>query len=95
MPEGMKVDFATIHRAAQDCEDTTKQLQTQFDNLKNDLNPLKNTWTGDARTSYEAAQTQWDQKFDDLKQVLAKIAIALPQVADGYQSTDKGVQDLF
>ncbi|MEC3980223.1 WXG100 family type VII secretion target [Amycolatopsis sp. H20-H5] len=95
MPEGMKVDYATIHRAAQDCEDTTKQLQGQFDQLKQDLNPLTHDWTGDAKTQYLHAQTQWDQKFEDLKQVLAKIAIALPQVADGYQSTDKGVQDLF
>lgn len=95
MPEGMKVDYAIIRRAADDCEDTTKQLQTQFDQLKSDLNPLTHDWDGDAKTQYLAAQKIWDDKFDDLKQILAKIAIALPQVADGYQSTDKGVQDLF
>jgi early secretory antigenic target protein ESAT-6 len=95
MPDAMKVDYGTIQRAAQDCEDTTKELQAKFDQLKQDLAPLVNSWQGDARDNYRAAQTQWDQQFDDLKQVLAKIAIALPQVADGYQATDKGVQDLF
>ncbi|WP_033291216.1 WXG100 family type VII secretion target [Amycolatopsis jejuensis] len=96
MPDGrIVVDPGTIHRAADDCTATTKQLQVLFDRLKDDLNPLVHDWTGEAKDQYMQKQAAWDQKFADLKQLLAQIASALPQIADGYQSTDRSVQNLF
>ncbi len=96
MPDGsIVVDYATIHRAAEDCTNTTKALEHAFNQLKDDLKPLVNSWDGSAKIQYDHAQTQWDQKFDDLRQLLAQIASALPQIADGYQSTDNKVQGLF
>ncbi|WP_328606222.1 WXG100 family type VII secretion target [Amycolatopsis sp. NBC_00345] len=95
MADGIVVDYATIHAAADDCTSTGKELQQSFDTLKDDLNPLIQSWSGEAKDQYMNAQREWDQKFEDLKQVLAQIAAVLPQIADGYQSTDKGVQNLF
>jgi WXG100 family type VII secretion target len=95
MPDGIKVDYATINAAADDCKSTGGELQSQFDQLKSDLNPLINSWDGDAKEAYLAAQRVWDQKFDDLKQVLAQIASVLPQIADGYRGTESGVTQLF
>jgi early secretory antigenic target protein ESAT-6 len=95
MPSGIKVDYATIHAAAEDCNSTVKQLEQQFQTLKDDLNPLTHEWQGNAKESYMSAQAQWDQKFEDLKQVLSQIAIILPQIADGYQGTESGVTQLF
>jgi len=96
MPSGeIKVNYATIQTAADDCKSTTTELERLFGDLKNDLNPLVNTWDGNAKESYLAAQGEWDRKFDDLKQVLAQIAIVLPQIADGYQGTESGVEQLF
>jgi WXG100 family type VII secretion target len=95
MPDGIKVDYATIHAAAEDCNSTVKELEQQFQTLKDDLSPLVNEWQGNAKESYMGAQAQWDQKFDDLKQVLSQIAIILPQIADGYQGTESGVEQLF
>jgi WXG100 family type VII secretion target len=95
MPDGIKVDYATIHAAADDCNSAGGQLQAQFDQLKSDLNPLIQSWDGNAKESYLAAQRVWDQKFDDLKQVLAQIASVLPQIADGYSGTESGVEQLF
>ena len=92
---GILVNYATIHAAADDCNTTGGELQQAFDRLKDDLRPLVTTWTGSAKDQYDQAQRQWDQKFEDLKQVLAQIAAALPQIADGYQSTDKAVEGLF
>lgn len=91
----MKVDYATIHAAADDCKNTGGELEALFGQLKSDLAPLVNTWQGDAQTSYLAAQTEWDNKFEELKQLLAQVAGVLPQLADGYQSTETGVTGLF
>ncbi|MFJ9783856.1 WXG100 family type VII secretion target [Amycolatopsis sp. NPDC101161] len=97
MPDGagIVVNYATIHAAADDCRSTGNELQQAFDRLKDDLKPLVTTWTGSAKEQYDQAQRTWDQKFEDLKQVLAQIAAALPQIADGYQSTDNAVEGLF
>ncbi|WP_409183470.1 WXG100 family type VII secretion target [Amycolatopsis sp. VS8301801F10] len=96
MPDGrIVVDPGTIHRAAEDCTATGGELKTLFDNLKSDLNPLTHSWTGEAKDQYIQAQNEWDQKFDELTQLLAQIAAVLPQIADGYQATDRSVQNLF
>lgn len=95
MPDGIKVDYATIHAAADDCTNTGNELQAQFDQLMQDLTPLTHDWQGAARTAYDAAQKQWNDSFEDLKQVLAQIAAVLPQLADGYQGTESGVEKLF
>ncbi|MFC3449959.1 WXG100 family type VII secretion target [Amycolatopsis speibonae] len=91
----MKVDYATIHAAADDCKNTGGELESLFGQLKSDLAPLVNTWQGDAQTAYLSAQTEWDNKFEELKQLLAQVAGVLPQLADGYQSTEQGVTGLF
>ena len=97
MPDGagIVVNYATIRAAADDCATTGNELQQAFDRLQDDLRPLVTTWTGSAKEQYDQAQRNWDQKFEDLKQVLAQIAAALPQIADGYQSTDNAVEGLF
>ncbi|RSN27808.1 WXG100 family type VII secretion target [Amycolatopsis sp. WAC 04169] len=91
----MKVDYATIHAAADDCKNTGGELESLFGQLKSDLSPLVNTWDGDAKVAYMAAQQEWDNKFEELKQLLAQVAGVLPQLADGYQATEQGVTGLF
>jgi WXG100 family type VII secretion target len=97
MPDGagIVVNYATIHAAAEDCNKTGGELQAAFDRLKDDLKPLVTTWTGSAKEQYDQAQRTWDQKFEDLKQVLAQIGAALPEIANGYQATDNAVEGLF
>lgn len=92
---GIVVNYATIIRAGEDCDSTGADLQQQFDHLKDSLKPLITTWSGGAKDAYEQAQRTWDQSFEDLKQVLAQIGSALPQIAEGYKNTDKGASDLF
>ncbi|RZQ64087.1 WXG100 family type VII secretion target [Amycolatopsis suaedae] len=91
----IKVDYATIERAAEDCRATEGELAALFDQLKQDLQPLISSWSGDAMTMYEQHQREWDNAFEELKVVLNQIAIALPEIRDGYQATDKGVEGLF
>ncbi len=92
---GIVVNYATIQAAADDCNATGGELQAAFDRLKDDLKPLITTWTGSAKEQYDQAQRTWDSKFEDLKQVLAQIAAALPEIANGYQATDNAVEGLF
>lgn len=95
MPEGIKVDYATIHTAADDCNKTGAELEALFEELKGRLGPLVETWTGEAMEQWQQVQQEWNTSLEELKQVLAQIATALPQIADGYQGTDKAVGNMF
>jgi WXG100 family type VII secretion target len=96
--EGTPAQFTDAERRVTEVRVSMDQnLSTLADRieLKNDLNPLMITWHGDAKDQYEEAQRKWNDRFTALKQVLAQIAAALPQIADGYQSTDNSVKALF
>ncbi|ASR34121.1 type VII secretion protein [Prauserella marina] len=95
MPDGIVVDYQTIHTAADDCKVTGGELRGLFEDLKGRLAPLVDSWQGEAQGAWQAVQAEWDTNLEDLEAVLAKIATALPQIADGYQSTDKAVQGFF
>lgn len=92
---GIKVDYATIHTAADDCKKTGDELEARFEQLKSDLQPLTGDWTGEAMEQWQQRQNAWNNALEELRQVLAQIATALPQIADGYQSTDNAVRNLF
>lgn len=95
MPDGIVVDYQTINTAAEDCNKTGGELGSLFEDLKSKLNPLINTWEGEAQAAYLDLQVKWDQSFEDMKQLLAQIGAVLPQIADGYQGTEKGVTGMF
>ena len=95
MPGGMKVDYATIHQAADDCTKTGGELDALFEQLKSQLAPLTDSWSGPAMEAWEQKQMAWNQALDEMKQLLAQIATALPQIADGYQETDSAIQKMF
>ncbi|OQO91102.1 WXG100 family type VII secretion target [Saccharomonospora piscinae] len=95
MPNGIVVDYATIHTASEDCQRTGSELEALFEDLRSRLAPLVDSWSGDAMEAWQQCQNEWNQSLDEMKQVLAQIATALPQIADGYQATDKGIQGMF
>ncbi|OLT41311.1 type VII secretion protein [Saccharomonospora sp. CUA-673] len=92
---GIKVDYATIHTAAEDCKATGGELENLFEQLQSQLAPLVESWEGDAMMAWNEVQNNWNTSLEELKQVLAQIATALPQIADGYQGTEKGIQSMF
>lgn len=92
---GMKVDYATIQQAADDCNKTGGELDSLFEQLKSQLAPLTDSWSGNAMDAWVQKQEAWNQALDEMKQLLAQIATALPQVADGYQETDSAIQKMF
>jgi 6 kDa early secretory antigenic target len=96
MPDGaMKVDYATIHQAADDCNKTGGEIESLFEQLKSQLAPLIDSWSGEAMDAWNQRQDEWNKSLEEMKALLARIATALPQIADAYQETDKGITNMF
>ncbi|AXB46857.1 WXG100 family type VII secretion target [Amycolatopsis albispora] len=89
------VNYETIRTAAEDCTKTGGELEQRFEDLKQQLAPLVDTWTGEAMEAWNQRQDEWNRSLEEMKSLLARIATALPQIADGYQDTDKGVGNMF
>ncbi|GHF88364.1 WXG100 family type VII secretion target [Amycolatopsis bartoniae] len=89
------VDPATIHNAADHCKSAGGEIQSQFETLEHQLKKLIDGWTGDAMDQWHARQQEWNKALEDMNSLLARIAIALPEIADGYQQTDTDVMKMF
>lgn len=91
----IKVSYETIEQAGSDCQSAGGQLNSLFETLKSQLNPLVNGWEGDAQAAWQDVQKRWDDAFQEMNALLHRIATALPQIADAYRQTEGGVTKSF
>ena len=95
MSDAIKVSYHTIEEAADGCKSAGGQIESIFDQLKSQLAPLTNSWTGGAQEAWHQRQDEWNKALQDMNALLARIATALPQIADAYRGTDHGITKLF
>ncbi|MBP2476188.1 WXG100 family type VII secretion target [Crossiella equi] len=84
----INVDFGQLAEGQSSCQRVATNMQTKFDDLKQNLQPLITTWTGSAAEAYQQHQTAWDQSFEKLREILSKTAIALGTAKDAYQQNE-------
>lgn len=75
----IRYDFAKISGAAQDIQSSAQRINGQLNDLKQGLQPMVNSWEGDAREAYYAHQQKWDQAAEDLNQILNQIAATVDE----------------
>jgi early secretory antigenic target protein ESAT-6 len=80
------VTFGELEGARNSIQTTWTSISQQLDELKRYLQPMKETWTGDAAIAYQADQAKWDRAATDLNQVLNQIGVALGTSNDNYQA---------
>jgi len=89
MPDGIKVTFGGLEAAAGSISSNANKVQGSLDDLKQFLQPLVATWTGNASEEYNAHQAQWDAAAADLQQVMAAIGTAVQRAAEDYRSGEQ------
>jgi WXG100 family type VII secretion target len=82
------VTFAALAEAAQTIQSTYSNLNSRLDDLKSQLQPVVQTWTGSAAEGYQVQQNKWNQAQEDLSNVLKAIGQAVENAHDAYQSTE-------
>ena len=80
------VTFAELESARSAIQATWTNISREMDDLKRYLQPMIETWTGDASTAYQAHQAKWDRSAADLNQVLNQIGVALGVSNENYQA---------
>lgn len=84
----IKVTFGAIDTAASDTDSIASNLNQQLDDLKGYISPLVATWTGQAATSYQTLQQQWDTSAANLNDVLRQIATTLRTSNQNYTTAE-------
>ncbi len=81
----IKVVFGELENARNSIQTTGTNISREMEDLKRYLQPMVQTWTGEAASAYQAHQAQWDRAALDLNQVLNQIGVALGTSNENYQ----------
>jgi 6 kDa early secretory antigenic target len=85
----LKVTFAEISNASSTINSSATSVQSQLDDLRQEVTKTLANYQGEARTAYEAAQKKWDEAAADLQAVLAAIGTAVGQAGEAYEAAEK------
>src|SRR5258708_25529671 len=79
------VHAETLSAASQNVATAYQELNTKLHDLRTMLQPMTQTWTGQAAADYQGKQRQWDQAQTDLNEVLQQIGkvLEIAQQQDG------------
>lgn len=68
--DGIRVNHAGLDRAAQDMQQTVKDIDDRMNRLEGELAPLRSDWDGNAKNSYLSAKLKWDRAIQEMRDLL-------------------------
>lgn len=83
------VTFESLANAEQQITRCASEITQQLDELRQMLQPLISSWTGEAMENYQVQQNAWNQAQQDALSVLQGIGRVVGAAHDAYQSTEK------
>jgi len=97
MPYGgeLLVHAETLSTASQNVASAHNELNTKLHDLRTLLQPMTQTWTGQAAQDYQARQRQWDQAQTDLNEVLQQIGKVLEVAQQQYSEAERANIDTW
>ena len=88
----IKVQFESLASGEQGIRNNYAKLTGTLDQLESDLQPMINSWTGQAQESYLQCKKQWDEAALALSQVLNNIGKAVGQANQNYQAAENAAR---
>src|SRR5215471_11674002 len=80
--------LARMHEALVATQQTYGRLTSTLEELEQRLNPMIQTWTGQAQEAYLQCKTEWDQAAANLATVLNSIGQAVGTAHDNYRAAE-------
>lgn len=85
----IKVSFGSLEALASDINNQVSAIEGHIETLRGQIAQLEGMWVGGAEEGFQATKLQWETSAEHLKVVLAKIATAVIQSAEGYSATEQ------
>lgn len=87
--DGIRINHAALDQAASDMGSASKAIDSRLEALEQELNPLRNDWSGQAQASYTQAKAKWDQQMRELNTILAQAGQTVATSNVDYAQADK------
>lgn len=85
--------FDSLLQGQVDIAETYSRITRTLEELEKRLNPMIQTWTGQAQQAYLQCKKQWDEAAANLATVLNSIAAAIGQAQDNYRAAENPAPD--
>jgi 6 kDa early secretory antigenic target len=89
------VHAETLSTASQNVASAKEELNHKLHDLRTMLQPMIQSWTGQAALDYQARQQQWDQAQTDLADVLGQIGRVLEIAQQQYGDAERANIDTW
>lgn len=88
----IQADPAKLRKLAGDVGSCHKNLRSNLQTSKSQVDSLKGVWTGDAAATFSASFQKLLDKCNESLQTVARLENALYESADAYERNEKAVQ---
>ena len=89
------LSFSALQTAHHQLSSDLSALRARLDRLAADLQPLVQSWSGDAQAAYLVQKRQWEHAADDLARMLTAIVTGLANTSADYTDTQRRIVAAF
>lgn len=75
--------------------DSVSNIDDALDTLRNDVNGLLNSWSGEVQLAYYDVQSQWMVSMAELKEILSQVSSTTEEIKNDYVQTDASIAGMF
>lgn len=86
--DGIRVDHAALTQASGDLRGSANRIRARLDELDQDLKPLSQRWSGEARASHDAARSEWQRAMAEMLALLEQVSTAVTESNQAYRAAD-------
>lgn len=84
-----------LEQLAGDLDKAHKTIVAEFDDMETRLESNLADWQGEARMAYQDAKRQWNQKQEEMNDILHKFQQAVRQIHQQYGDTESRNQSMW
>lgn len=88
----INVNFGSLETGAAGIMTTHGRLVTTLDELEANLQPMLQSWTGEAREAYYACKQQWDSAAEAMSTTLQQIGSLVGTAQTNYQQAENSAR---
>lgn len=84
----IRVNHGALKTAAEQMKQTMERINERLNVLENELQPLRNDWTGRAQETYVVAKGKWDAAINEMQLLLKDTSDSVEQSQLDYAAAD-------
>ncbi|GHF74728.1 hypothetical protein GCM10010218_64740 [Streptomyces mashuensis] len=91
----LKVSYAHVEELAQAIDAAAKVVEDNLKDIWAAVNMVSDSWEGEARQMFNAADAQFHARGNHIKETLTKVASTIRHGSQSYHETDRRASRLF